>query len=140
MANAIYTAFLNGILGSHATRVDLDADTIQMVLTDHGTDTPAPTTDDFLDDISAGTVSTSSALASKTIGSVAVGVFDAADMSPAFTAVSGATCESINLYKHTGTATTSDLIAYWDSATGLPLTPNGGDVNVSFNASGIIKV
>jgi len=69
----------------------------------------------------------------------AVGVFDAADLSPAFTAVSGATVESISLLKDTGSAATSPLIAYWDTASGLPLTPNGGDVNVSFNASGIFK-
>jgi hypothetical protein len=67
-------------------------------------------------------------------------VFDAADLAPAFTAVSGATVESINMLKDTGNAATSNLIAYWDTATGLPLTPNGGDVNVAFNASGIIKV
>jgi hypothetical protein len=141
VANAIYTSFLNGILGSHATYVDLDADTIKLVLIDHGTDTPAPTTDDFYNDISAGLVGAlSGALASKTIGTVAAGVFDAADLAPAFTAVSGATVESINMLKDTGNAATSNLIAYWDTATGLPLTPNGGDVNVAFNASGIIKV
>jgi hypothetical protein len=141
MANAFYNAFLNGILGSHATRVDLDADTIKLVLTDHGTDTPAPTTDDFYNDISAGTVgSLSTALSSKTIGTIAVGVFDAADLAPAFTAVSGNSVESMSMLKDTGTSSTSDLICYWDTATGLPLTPNGGDVNVTFNASGIIKV
>jgi len=141
VANAIYTAYLNGILGSHATYVDLDANTIKLVLIDHGADTPAPTTDDFYDDISAGLVGAlSTALGSKTIGVVATGVFDAADLSPAFTAVSGATVESINLLKDTGNEATSNLIAYWDTATGLPLTPNGGDVNVAFNASGIIKV
>jgi hypothetical protein len=31
-------------------------------------------------------------------------------------------------------------MVYWDTATGLPLTPNGGDVNVTFNASGIFKI
>lgn len=141
MANAIYTAFLNGILGSHATRVDLDADTIKLVLIDHGTDTPNVSTDDFYNDISAGLVGAlSTALGTKTVGSVGIGVFDAADLAPAFTAVSGASVESINLLKDTGAGATSDLIAYWDTATGLPLTPNGGDVNVTFNASGIIKV
>ena len=34
MANSFYTAFLNGILGAHATRVDLDTDTIKMFLRD----------------------------------------------------------------------------------------------------------
>ena len=28
----------------------------------------------------------------------------------------------------------------FQTATGLPLTPNGGDVNVTFSASGIFKV
>ena len=140
MANAFYTYFLNNLLDAATTRPDLDTDTIQMVLTDHGADTPAPTTDNFLDDISAGTISTSSALGTKTVGTVATGVFDAADMSPAFTAVSGATCESLTLYEHSGTPGTSDLIVYWDTATGLPLTPNGGDVNVAFNGSGIFKI
>ena len=136
MANALYVAFRNGVLGSHATRVDLDADTIKAVLIDHGTDTPAPTTDDFYDDISAGLVGAlSSALTNKTIGTVAAGVFDADNVT--FTAVSGNSVESVNLLKDTGSAATSNLIAYWDTGTGLPVTPNGGDITVTWNASGL---
>jgi hypothetical protein len=139
MANAVYVPFRNGILGSHATRVDLDADTIKGVLIDHGTDTPNTTTDDFYNDISAGLVGAlSSALGSKTIGTVAAGVFDAADIT--FTAVTGNSAESLNLLKDTRNAATSDLISYWDTATGLPVTPNGGDIAVTWNASGIFKV
>lgn len=136
MANALYVAFRNGVLGSHATRVDLDADTIKVALIDHGTDTPNVTTDDFYNDISAGLVgSLSSALTSKTIGTVAAGVFDADNVT--FTAVSGNSVESVNILKDTGTAATSDLIAYFDTGTGLPVTPNGGDITVTWNASGI---
>lgn len=136
MANALYVAFRNGVLGSHATRVDLDADTIKVVLIDHGTDTPNVTTDDFYNDISAGLVgSMSSALTTKTIGTVAAGVFDADNVT--FTAVSGNSVESVNVLKDTGTASTSDLIAYFDTGTGLPVTPNGGDITVTWNASGI---
>jgi hypothetical protein len=136
MANALYVAFRNGVLGSHATRVDLDADTIKAALIDHGTDTPNVTTDDFYNDISAGLVgSLSSALTSKTIGTVAAGVFDADNVT--FTAVSGNSVESVNLIKDTGTSSTSDLIAYWDTGTGLPVTPNGGDITVTWNASGL---
>jgi len=136
MANALYVAYRNGVLGSHATRVDLDADTIKAVLIDHGTDTPNVSTDDFYNDISAGIVgSLSSALTSKTVGVVAAGVFDADNVT--FTAVSGASVESVNLLKDTGTTSTSDLIAYFDTGTGLPVTPNGGDITVTWNASGI---
>jgi hypothetical protein len=143
MANAIATAFLNGILGSHATRVDLDTDTIKLALIDNAgaEGAPDPTTDDFFDDFDGSMVgSLSTALSSKTIGTLGIGVFDAADLAPAFSSVSGATCESLVMVKDTGSPATSDFICYWDSATGLPLTPNGGDVNVTFNASGIIKV
>lgn len=136
MANALYVAFRNGVLGSHATRVDLDADTIKAALIDHGTDTPNVTTDDFYNDISAGLVgSLSSALTSKTIGTVAAGVFDADNVT--FTAVSGNSVESVNLIKDTGNTATSDLIAYFDTATGLPVTPNGGDITVTWAAGGI---
>ncbi len=136
MANALYVAYRNGVLGSYATPVDLDSDTIKIVLTDHGTDTPNTTTDDFYNDISTGTVgSMSSALTSKTIGSVAAGVFDADNVT--FTAVSGNSAESVNLLKDTGVGSSSPLIAYWDTGTGLPVTPNGGDITVTWNASGI---
>lgn len=144
MANAWYTAARNGFLGAHATRVDLDADTIKFVGTDHAGAEGAPDTslDDFYDDIDGSTVdSLSAALASKTIGSVAAGVFDAADLLPAWTAMTGASIESLTMLKDTGTPATSDLIAYWDTGvTGLPFTPSGGNVNLVFNASGIIQV
>lgn len=135
MANALYVAYRNGVLGAHATYVDLDADTIKAALIDHGTDTPNVSTDDFYNDISAGLVgSLSSALASKTIGTVAAGTFDSADVT--FSAVSGNSVESVNLLKDTGASSTSNLIAYYDTATGLPVTPNGGDITVTVAAGG----
>jgi hypothetical protein len=141
VANFVSDSFRNGILGSHATRVDLDADTIKAVFVDHTDDTPA-VADDFLDDIlNAGrvpTAQTGPALASKTIGTVAVGVFDAADT--VFTALTGDQAESLVLYKATGTDSSSDLICRWDTATGLPLTPNGADVTVAWAAGGILTV
>ena len=147
MANSIYYAFLNGILGAHATRVDMGVtaggDTIKIALIDEGAAAGAcdETVDDFWDDQSSGLIGTAYTLINKTRGTVAAGVFDnTIDPAPAFTAVSGATVEALCLFKDTGTPSTSNLICYWDTGTGLPLTPNGGDVNVTFNASGIFKV
>lgn len=142
MANRFMNSFLNGILGAHATRVVLATDTIKMALLDEGLGgVPAAATSDFWNDHSAGLVGTAYTLAAKTVGTVAAGVFDnTTDPAPAFTAVSGATVEGLMFFKDTGVTTTSDLICYFDTATGLPLTPNGGDVNVTFNASGIFKV
>lgn len=45
-----------------------------------------------------------------------------------FSSVSGATVRAIIVYEDTGTPSTSRLIAYIDTATGLPITPNGGDI------------
>lgn len=141
MANFLFDAFRNGILGSHATRVDLDADTLKIVLIDHADDTPLVGDSFYSDFVSAArepTGQTGPALASKTIGTVAVGVFDAADTT--FTALTGDQAESLVLYKATGTDSSSDLIARWDTATGLPLTPNGADVTVVWAAGGIISI
>jgi hypothetical protein len=143
MANSFYNAFLNGILGAHATRVDLDADTIKMALVDNGSGDGAPdaAVDDFWDDQSAGLIGTAYTLAAKTIGTVAAGVFDnTTDPAPAFSTVSGNTVESLVFFKDTGVEATSNLLWWFDTATGLPLTPNGGDVNVTFSASGIAKI
>jgi hypothetical protein len=45
-----------------------------------------------------------------------------------FSSVSGATVRAIGIFEDTGTPSTSRLIAYIDTATGLPITPNGGDI------------
>lgn len=50
-----------------------------------------------------------------------------------FNNVSGNQSEALILFKDTGTNTTSYLIAYIDTATGLPVTPSGGDITVSFS-------
>jgi hypothetical protein len=64
---------------------------------------------------------------------VTAGVFDAADVT--FTAVTaGSTCEGVVIYKDTGVAGTSPLIAYIDTITGFPLATNGGDITVQWDA------
>lgn len=131
MANALYNKGREGFLDGS---IDWDTDTIKNVLTDHGGDTPAPTTDTNLSDISAGTIATSGAYTTKTKTD---GVADADDV--VHTAVSGASVESINIFKDTGVAGTSRLIAYIDTATGLPVTPNGGDITLQWD-SGANKI
>jgi hypothetical protein len=141
VANTFFTPFLNGLL-SQAAPIDFDTDNIVLALVDNaGADGAPSAAMDFWDDLDGSIVdSLSSNLGTKTIGTLAVGVFDAADMAPAFTTVSGATVESLVMLKTTGTPSTSPMICWWDTTTGLPLTPNGGDVNVVFHGSGIIKV
>lgn len=127
MANALYDKGREGFLDGS---IDWDTDSIKAVLVDTGAYTVDLATHANLSDVASGArIATSAALSSKT---VAAGVADAADLT--FTAVTGTTVEAVVLYKDTGTASTSRLIAYIDTATGLPLTPNGGDVTVTWDA------
>lgn len=130
MANALYDKGREGFLDGS---IDWDTDNIKCVLVDTGTYTVNLSTHDFHDDLS-GIVATSGNLASKT---VTAGVADAADLT--FTAVSGSTVEAIVIFKDSGASATSRLIAYIDTATGLALTPNGGDVTITWD-SGASKI
>lgn len=68
------------------------------------------------------------------------GTFDGTDVT--FTAVTGNSVEAIVLYrKNAGANTTWPLIAYIDtSITGIPVTPNGGNITIEWNASGIFTL
>jgi hypothetical protein len=45
------------------------------------------------------------------------------------------------VFTHTGNDATARLVAWFDTGvTGLPVTPNGGDINVSFDAAGIFQI
>ncbi len=124
MANALYDLGRQGFLDGS---IDWDTDNIKVLLVDTGTYTVNLATHQFHSDIT-GIVATSGNLAGKT---VAAGVADANDIT--FTAVTGSTVEAIIIYKDTGVSGTSRLIAYIDTGTGLPVTPNGGDITVSFD-------
>lgn len=105
------------------------SDTIKACLVDTASYTPNLATHEFLGDIAAGMrIATSAAFSGK---ASAAGVADANDA--VFSAVSGAQSEAIVIYKDTGAVGTSPLIAYIDTATGLPVTPNGGDITVVFD-------
>jgi hypothetical protein len=123
MANSMYTKALQSFAeGGIAWLVD----TIKPVLVDSALYVPSLTTHQFLSDIPAGArVATGAALAGKTTTD---GVLDANDA--VFTAASGAQSEYVILYKDTGVATTSRLIYFMDTMTGLPVTPNGGDITL----------
>ena len=126
MANALYDKGREGFLDGS---IDWDTDTIKVGLIDTGTYTVNLSTHDFWDDANAALVGTAQTLAGKT---VTAGVADANDVT--FTAVSGATVEALIIYKDTGSAATSRLIAYIDTGTGLPVTPNGGDIIVVWDS------
>jgi hypothetical protein len=126
MANALYKKGKQKFLDAD---IDWSADNIKIVLVDAADYTVDITNHEFLSDVAAGArVATSGNLASKTS---TAGTADAADVT--LTAVTGDPSEALIIYKDTGVAATSPLIAYIDTATGLPVTPNGGDITVTWD-------
>lgn len=126
MANALFTKGKENILNGN---IDLDTHNIRIVCVDHADDTPVPATDTALSDLIAGSrVATTGNLAGV---SVTGGVFDATD--PTISTVTGDQFESLVFYKDSGVEGTSYLFLYIDTATGLPCTPNGGDITITFD-------
>jgi len=126
MANALYDKGREGFLDGS---IDWDTDTIKCVLVDSADYTPNLATHDFLDDVpSGGRVGTPQTLTGKTVTN---GVADANDVT--FPAVTGDPSEYILIWKDTGVESTSRLIALLDTATGLPVTPNGGDIGIAWD-------
>lgn len=75
-----------------------------------------------------------------TTPTVVNGLFDGDDVT--FTAVSGTVIGAIVIYrKNSGANSTWRLVLYEDtSVTGLPVTPNGGNIVITWNASGIFQL
>lgn len=134
MANAIYPKWKEQLL-QFTTNNNLSSGTVKVALVDTGTYTYSAS-HQFYSSVSSAVVGTPQTLGSKTYTS---GTFDAADST--FTAVSGASVEALVIYIDTGSSATSPLVAYIDtSVTGLPVTPNGGDIGITWNASGIFTL
>lgn len=125
MANALYPKAKEAFLNAD---INLVTDTISIALVDTGNYTFSAT-DQYRSDISNEAVISTATLANKT---TANGVFDADDAT--FTSVTGANCEALIIFQNTGNQANSRLIAFIDSATGLPILPNGGDITVAFSS------
>lgn len=141
MANAIYPIFKTA-LGTAATNVSLNVNDatngVFVALVDTGTYTYSAA-HDFYSDLS-GVVGTDQRIVSNTFGTVSEGTLDGDNVT--FTAVSGASVEALVIYrKNSGANTTWRLVCYLDtSQTGLPVTPNGGDITITWSASGIFTL
>lgn len=121
MSNAMYTLGRQAFV---AGDVDYDANNFRFVLIDGADYTKNLATDDALDDIPGGArVAISANITGKTNTG---GTMDCDNQT--FSSVTGDQFEQVGFYKETGTEATSLLILNLDTATGLPATPNGGDI------------
>ena len=132
MANALYNTAKEGFLGN--TAFDMDSDIIKASLIDAADYTFSSAHDEYSggarDVPLAAIVAESAQLGSPTVVN---GLFDTADFT--WTSVSGDQSEDVILWDDT--LVNDRLVAFYDTGiTGMPVTPNGGNINVTVNASG----
>jgi hypothetical protein len=131
MASAVYPKALISFLSGS---INLSSANIKAILVDSADET-YNAADEFLSDITpAAIVATSGNLASKTLGVVGTGVFDAADIT--IPTVTGDGTEAVVVYVDTGSGATSKLLCWLDGV----VTPNGADITIQWNASGIFSI
>jgi hypothetical protein len=138
MANAIYPKYKEALIQATANSALTGSGTtgVYVALVDLGTYTYSAA-HEFYSSLS-GVVGTDQEIgATKTYAN---GVFDGADVT--FPSVTGNTAEALVIYvKNAGANTTWRLVAFIDTGvTGLPVTPNGGNIGITWNASGIFAL
>ena len=140
MANALYPKFKEALLNQSAgtAAINLSSDTnIKVALVNITGSTNAYTyssSHQYFNSVSTNSAAiVSTNYATLTAKTVTNGVFDADDQT--FTTVSGTNViGALVIFKDTGTASNSPLIAFLDAGAGLPITPNGGSVTVSWDS------
>lgn len=131
MANALYDTFKQDLLNKV---FDMDTDLIKATLIDSA-DYTFSAAHDFYGGGSADVAAGAKVAVSGTLGSptIALGVFDTANFT--WTAATGDVSEAVILWDDT--ITDDRLVAFYDTGmTGMPVTPNGGDINFTVHGSG----
>ena len=127
MANLLYDTARKSFL---AGELDWDADAIKVTLLDTSNYVYSSAHDFFNDITVGGQTATSGAFVGKT---TTAGTADASDVT--LSAVSGSVSENLIIWEDDASASDSDrLIARIDTATGLPVTPNGGDITITWDS------
>lgn len=145
MASFLYTNFLDHCLGKTAavgTRPDIDTDSIRVGIVS-GADYSEAVANDTWDDVGAYTLNACyNGEATQTLADIAIndGVLDnTQDITFTGVAIDGVKdVDAIVHYLATGVIGNDTLICFHDGFT--PVTPNGGDIVVQYNVSGIFSL
>lgn len=140
MANALYPIYKQNLLAGTAG-YDLDNDTVPdgpyCSLVDLGNYTYSPA-HQFQSSVPAGAiVGTDQRISAPTVVN---GTFDGNNLT--YIAVVGNSVEALIVYRHNaGPNSTWPLVMYYDQpGGGLPVTPNGGNITVTWNSAGIFTL
>lgn len=134
----LYTDYKESALGGGAHSFsDIPVDTIKCALVNTTTDYTFSAAHQDIADVTQYLNTTDQTLGAKT---VTAGVFDnTADLTFSAVAIDGTKdVEALVHYKDSGVAATSPLICFHNGFTAV--TPNGGDITVAYNASGIFAL
>lgn len=132
MANAIYDKYKESLL-SGAANVALDSETVKISLIDTAEET-YNSTDQFYSDVA-------NVVSSATLANVSItnGVLNADDVT--FVDLTGESAEALLIWIDTGNTETSHLVAWMDTnIDGLPITPDGSNVDITWSTDGIFKL
>jgi hypothetical protein len=133
MPNAIYPLYKQALLDG-AANTDINDLTVRVALVDTGAYTYSGA-HEFLTSLT-GVVGTAQIINTTTVTN---GLFDGDNVT--YSGVTGNSVEALVIYIDTTVAATSRLVAFIDTGvTGLPVTPNGGDITITWNASGIFQL
>jgi hypothetical protein len=131
LATIKHTEWLTSMLGN-ATHsfIDLNTDDIELSLLDATDSGVISASNVDYDEVDAATV-----VANVDV-EVSVSGATASSAGATFTTVTGDAADYLTAWKNSASAATSPLIITWDSATtGLPVTPNGGNIVVTFSGN-----
>ena len=139
MANGYFNGGINRI-GS--ADIDWDAHDIRVTLIDLDAYTPALATHVFYSAVPVAARIATATMVNRTVGIAGVGALDADDVVfPSVPALAGnAAAEALIYWRFVTADTDSPLIALVDTAPGLPVIPNGGDIRVSFAPEGVLAI
>jgi len=138
MATITHTDWLNGMLGNPTHSViDFDTDNIDASLLDETDSGTILASFVDYDEVDTATVVATNDVAVTSITGGVVTLTGAVT----FTSVTGDAADFLSVWKNSGTPATSPLAITWDSATtGLPVTPNGGDITATWGSNILVTL
>lgn len=136
MANAIYPKFKEALL-SGANNISLTDETVVVSLVDSEEITYS-SSHEYYSDLNANGIIASANLENVTVTD---GVFDADDVSFISVANTADQAEALLFWIDTSDANTSRVVAWLDTnVSGLPITPDNSNVDVTWSTSGIFRL
>lgn len=136
MANAIYPKYKEALLGGDSNISLANSEGTVVVSLIDTANNAYDANNQFYSDLDAADVIASANIENTTIEN---GLLRGDDVK--FSSVSGDECEALLIWIDTTDPATSRLVAFLDTGvSGLPVSPNGSDIDIEWNVSGIFQL